>query len=132
MAGAEPKLGIHIAKDRCSVTLSLLPAGSGTSAGVAIFTLEQLTSVIQGLGLARQHMAFGQPSPPLDGQQVHWVFGTSWYVRPELGFGGSALLLDHPCFGPVACVVPPEQAEEMGRALILQSQMAARASKAAN
>lgn len=130
MAEDEPKLNIHIAGDRRSVTLSLLPAGGGT--GSATFTLEQLTSIIQGLGLARQHMAFGHPTPRLEGQQVQWVFGTSWYVTPELALGGSALLFQHPCFGPIAVVVPPDQAGEMARALILQSQMASRASTTPN
>ncbi len=93
VAGTEPKLGIHIAEDRNSVTLGVVPASGG--AGSATFSLEQLTSIIQGLGLARQHMAFGRPSPALDGQEVHAAFGADWYVAPELRSGGSALLFEH-------------------------------------
>lgn len=130
MAGAEPKLGIHIAEDRGSVTLTLLPASGGS--GLATLTLEQLTSIIQGLGLARQHMAFGRPTPPLEGQEVYAVFNTNWYVAPELRGGGSALVFAHPCFGPVAFVVPPGHAEEIARLLTVQSQMTARASMTLN
>lgn len=100
MAEAEPRLALHIAEDRNTVIVTLVPATGG--AGSATFTLEQLTSIIQGLGLARQHMGRGQPSPPpLEGQHVYAIFGTSWYVAPELRPGGSALVFEHPCFGPV-------------------------------
>lgn len=112
------------------MTLSLVPASGG--AGSTTFTLEQLTSVIQGLGLARQHMAFGRTTPLLDGQQVHAVFDTNWYVAPDLRSNGSALVFEHPCFGPVAFVVPPDQAVQIARILTQQSQMASRASMTAN
>lgn len=130
MAGAEPKLDIHIAEDRRSVTVSFVPAGGG--GGGATLTLEQLTSIIQGLGLARQHIASGRPTPPLEGQQVHAVYDANWYVAPDLRHGGSALVFHHPCYGPIAFVVPPDQAGQIARLLTMQSQMASLASPTPN
>lgn len=77
-------------------------------------------------------MAFGRPSPPLERQDVYGVFDTNWYIAPDLRFGGPALLFEHPRFGPVAFIVPPDQAMQIARALTLQSQVAARASTTAN
>ena len=112
------------------MTVTLLT--SNGSLGSTIFTLEQLTSAIRGFGRARQHMVRGRPPTPLEGQHVPATFETSWYVGPELSLGGAGLVFDHPWYGPVAFVVPRDQAEKIARALTLQSQVALRTSTTPN
>lgn len=112
------------------MTVTLLSAGS--SVGSVSFTLEQLTSAIRGLGRARKHMTCDQPRPPIEGQHVPAVSDISWYVGPELSLGGAALVFDHPCFGPLAFIIPPDQVAQTTRALTLQSQMASLASTVPN
>lgn len=112
------------------MTVTLLT--SNGSVGSTIFTLEQLTLAIRGFGRARQHMVCGRSPTPLEGRHIPATFGTSWYVGPELSLGGAGLVFDHPWYGPVAFVVPPDQAEEIARALTLQSQVASRISTAPN
>ena len=58
--------------------------------------------------------------------------GISWYVGPELSRGGSALVFEHPWYGPLAFVIPPDHVAQIARALTMQSQMASLASTAPN
>lgn len=129
MAGAEPGLSIGVTEDRRSVAVTLLPASGG--AGSATLSVEQLTAAIRSFGLARQHMLHGRPPPPLEGQEVYAIYDANWYVAPGPQLGGSALVFEHPMYGPLAFVVPPAHAAKIARLLTVQGQVAVRASTAA-
>ena len=115
MANQQPRIRIQVSDDKKDATLEFLPA-SGLSGSLTL-TLDQLTALITGLGMARRQMVEGQPNPPINNQQFQTISNARWYIQPEPLTEGSLLAFSHPSFGPVGFVVPRDQIAEMVRVL---------------
>src|SRR5262245_34348155 len=104
---------LSMAADKKTVVLEFLP-DSGISGSLTLDG-DQLIAIIESLGKARAHMAANKPIPPIEGQNIHAVFDTRWYVQPEPVHEASVICFSHPGFGPVGFLVPHEQVREMIR-----------------
>lgn len=100
---AEARIGIRIAEDRKSVTLSVAPVGGE---GMPLeLSLDQLTSLIALLGETRARMVEGLPAGALEGKSIRTVMDPNWYVQVAQ-IDGSLLAFDHPAYGPVGFAIP--------------------------
>ncbi len=100
---AEARIGIRIAEDRQSVTLSVGPVG-GDSLPLEL-SLDQLSNLISLLGETRARMVEGLPTGPLEGKSIRTVMDPNWYVQVAQ-IDGSLLAFDHPAYGPVGFAIP--------------------------
>lgn len=111
----KPRMKITLDGERTAVSVEFLPE-SGAS-GALTLSLDQITKLIQGLGNARAAMVEGKDLPFPERAQIDAIFNTRWYIQPEPMTEGSALLFDHPNYGPVGFVLPRDQVAEVVRLL---------------
>ena len=112
---AEPRMKVSVNADLSEATLELLPA-SGLHGEIHL-TLEQISTLILRLGEARTALMSKHNIPPLEGSPIVPVFKTRWSVQPEALSEGSMIAFQHPAYGPIGLVLPPQDIEKVVRAL---------------
>lgn len=99
----EARIGIRIAEDRKSATVSIAPVGSE---GLPLeLSVDQLTNLIALLGETRARMVEGLPTGTLEGKSIRTVMEPNWYIQVAQ-IDGSLLAFDHPAYGPVGFAIP--------------------------
>lgn len=94
----------HLADDQRTTEIEFIM--SDGSAHSLSCTAADLSALTTALGAAHARMVNGTAVPSLNGVQVTAVYDPHWLIQYEPLTGGSALLFQHPAFGPVAFIIP--------------------------
>jgi alpha-D-ribose 1-methylphosphonate 5-phosphate C-P lyase len=108
-------MSVSLVEDGTHARLNFLPA-SGLEGAIDL-TLDQLTTLMNALGVARARLLANVPAPPLESAEIKAIVDPRWRVQPEALTEGSMLAFQHPAFGPVGFVLPAPEVEKLVRAL---------------
>ena len=101
----------RVAVDRSAAEIELLLAAN---ASVSLrLNPDQLLGLIQAFGQLRADLVAGQLVPSLKGAQVSAVVNPKWLVERDAVGQASVFSFQHPAFGPVGCVLPPDQVRSL-------------------
>ncbi len=121
MSRRSARMQVTVSDDRQQATLALLPE-SGLEGELSL-TLDQISQLIASLGQARAAMLDKRPVPSMEGASFTPIYKTQWAVQPEALTEGSIIAFQHPAFGPVGFVLPPNDIEKVVRALTVHMGM---------
>lgn len=106
---------IQLSEDKKNVTLDFLPE-SGVSGSLKL-SPDQLSEFIRVLGIVRWAIAEGQVLPDIMGAEIKPAYQTRWAIQEETLSESVLMAFQHPGYGPVGFVIPPDDVKIMIKAL---------------